>query len=114
MPVVPNLPEMDIALLSGTGQFVPNSPGYPEIDISLLPGVPNQQEPVGYRHTQSASSTTWTIVHNLRFYPNVTAFDSSGTTWQEGNIVEGDVVHIDNSNLTIHFSVPITGTAILS
>ena len=111
---IPRLPEMDIALLSGTGEFVPNSPGYPEIDITLLPGVPNQQADVGFRFSQSASSSIWTIAHNLRFYPNVTVFDSTGTTWQTGNIVEGDVVHIDKNNLELHFSMPINGTAILS
>lgn len=113
-PFAPKLPEMDIALLSGTGQFVPNSPGYPEIDITLLPGVPNQQATVGFKHSQSANSNAWTIQHNLNFYPNVTVFDSSGGTWQEGNTVEGDVVHIDKHRLVIHFSMPVNGTAILS
>jgi hypothetical protein len=131
---------MDIALLSGTGEFVPNSPGYPEIDISLLPGVPNQrgaQGPTGatgprgatgptgpgvttqqildvivpavsYKHTQNSASTTWTITHSLKFLPNVTAFDSSGTQ------VEGNVVHISINQLTISFSAAISGNAVLS
>jgi hypothetical protein len=111
---LPVYPEVDISLLGPTGGINPNSPGYPEIDITLLPGVPAQQQVLAYKHTQNASSTTWTIVHNLNFYPNVTVFDSSGSIWQEGTQTEGNVVHIDNKHLTIHFSVPLAGTAILS
>jgi hypothetical protein len=139
-PNAPLLPEMDIALLSGTGEFVPNSPGYPEIDISLLPGVPNQrgaQGPTGatgprgatgptgpgvtaqqildvivpavsYKHTQNSASTTWTITHNLGFYPNVTTLDSAGTT------IEGSITFNSVNQLTVAFSVALTGTAYLS
>jgi hypothetical protein len=92
---------------------IPNTEAQPEVDIALLPGVPNQLV-VAFKHVQSANSNIWTIRHNLNFYPNVTVFDSSGTTWQEGNQVEGDIVHTDNRNLVINFSVPLTGTAILS
>ena len=107
-------PEVDISLLSPSGGVNPNSPGYPEIDITLLPGVPGQSPPLGYKHSQSAASDAWVVTHNLNFYPNVTVFDSSGNTWEEGNTVEGDVVHISTRVLEIHFSVPINGTAILS
>lgn len=114
-PTAPRLPEMDIALLSGTGQFVPNSPGYPEIDITLLPGVPAQGVDyavipglVSYFHDQTAALSTWEIIHNLNFKPNVTVFDSAGDT------VEGNVVHTDTSSLTISFSAAISGSAVLS
>ena len=127
-PAAPKLPEVDIALLQGGEPWVgptgpsfsdpnfgiPNDQAQPEVDIALLPGVPNQSVPVGYKHSQNASSVAWTINHNLRFYPNVTVFDSSGTTWQEGNTVEGDVVHINKNSLVINFSMPVNGTAILS
>lgn len=107
-------PEVDISLLGPAGGINPNSPNYPEVDISLLPGVPNQLPPLAYKHVQAASVDVWTITHNLNFYPNVTVFDSSGTTWQQGNIVEGDVVHVSKKVLEIHFSMPVNGTAILS
>jgi hypothetical protein len=124
----PIYPEIDIALLQGGTPFVgptgpsysdpnfgiPNDQAQPEVDIALLPGVPNQSPAVAYKHTQNASSNTWTVVHNLKFFPNVTVFDSSGSIWQEGTQTEGNVVHIDNRHLTIHFSVPLAGTAILS
>lgn len=108
---------MDIALLSGTGEPVPNSPGYPEIDITLLPGVPGlsttfiKETAVAattYRHVQISASNTWTITHNLHFRPNVTVFDSAGT------MVEGNIVHTNVNSLTISFSASISGSAILS
>jgi hypothetical protein len=128
MSPTPYYPEVDIALLQGGAPFtgptgpsfsdpnfgIPNDQAKAEVDIALLPGVPNQLQTVSYKHSQSASSTTWTITHNLNFYPNVTVFDSSGTTWQQGNIVEGDVVHVSKKVLEVHFSMPINGTAILS
>ncbi|CAB4123974.1 hypothetical protein UFOVP46_145, partial [uncultured Caudovirales phage] len=120
-PTAPRLPEVDVALLQGGDAFVgptgpsfsqpnfgiPNDQAQAEVDVTLLPGVPNQQPPVGFKHSQSANSNAWTIQHNLNFYPNVTVFDSSGGTWQEGNTVEGDVVHIDKHRLVIHFSMPV-------
>lgn len=116
-PTAPLLPEMDIALLSGTGEFVPNSPGYPEIDITLLPGVPGVSATyiketavlaTSYHHIQNSASSTWTINHNLHFLPNVTVFDSGGTQ------VEGNIVHTNVNSLTISFSAAIAGNAILS
>lgn len=63
---------------------------------------------VSYSHTQGSSATTWSIEHNLGFYPSVTVFMSSGDT------VEGSIEHQDVNNLTITFSVAISGTAYLS
>ena len=63
---------------------------------------------VSYRHTQNASLTTWTINHNLNFYPNVTVFNSAG------NQVEGNVTHTDETSLTITFSTAVSGKAHLS
>lgn len=63
---------------------------------------------VAYTHTQSAASSTWTIAHNLNFFPNVTVIDSGG------NMVEANVTYTNNANLTITFSSAISGTAYLS
>lgn len=63
---------------------------------------------ISYRHTQNAALTTWTIVHNLAFYPNVTVFNSAGDQ------VEGSVVHNDTNSLTVTFSTAISGKAHLS
>ncbi|CAB4129423.1 hypothetical protein UFOVP115_9 [uncultured Caudovirales phage] len=71
-------------------------------------GDPGPTQTLAYKHTQIASSTTWSITHNLNFLPNVTTFDSAG------NMVEGSITHIDTNNLTVAFSAPITGIAVLS
>ena len=61
-----------------------------------------------YTHNQLAATNTWTIAHNLGFYPNVTVFDSANT------MVEGEVLHNDENSLTINFSSSISGKAHLS
>lgn len=73
-------------------------------------GVQNSDIPdlVAYTHNQSAISSTWTVVHNLNFYPNVTVFDSGESQ------IEGSVTHIDETRLTITFSSGISGKAHLS
>ena len=66
--------------------------------------------PVGgnYNHTQSVSSATWTITHNLGFRPAVSVVDSGG------NHVIGDVNYVSVNALTISFSAPFGGSAYLS
>lgn len=63
---------------------------------------------VSYRHTQNAALSTWTIGHNLNFYPNVAVFNTAGDQ------VEGVVAHINETQLTISFSSAIAGKAHLS
>ena len=61
-----------------------------------------------YTHTQSVSSATWTITHNLGFSPAVSVVDSGG------NHVIGDVNYVSVNALTISFSAPFGGSAYLS
>lgn len=63
---------------------------------------------IGYIHTQNAVSSTWSITHNLGFYPNVLTQDSAGTT------IEGTVTFPSSSTVTITFSVATSGVAYLS
>jgi hypothetical protein len=63
---------------------------------------------VSYRHVQNSPLTTWTIVHNLNFYPNVTVFNSADDQ------VEGNVTHSNETTLTITFSSALAGKAHLS
>lgn len=63
---------------------------------------------VSYRHIQNAPLTEWTVSHNLNFYPSVTVFNSAGDQ------VEGNVVHTNETSLTITFSAPLSGKAHLS
>jgi hypothetical protein len=63
---------------------------------------------VSYTHTQVTPSSTWTVTHNLQFYPNVTVFDSANS------MIEGTVTHTDSNSLSITFSAAISGKAHLS
>lgn len=57
---------------------------------------------------QAVVSDEWEIQHDLGYLPNVTIFDSADTE------VEGDVIHVDINNLTVTFSAPFSGYAVLS
>jgi len=63
---------------------------------------------VSKTHTQNAPLTTWSITHNLNFYPNVTVINTAGDQ------VEGSVAHINETQLTISFSSATAGKAHLS
>lgn len=63
---------------------------------------------LAYAHTQATSSATWTINHNLDFYPNVTVVDSAGT------IVEGEIAYTSRNQIVLTFSAAFSGKAYLS
>ncbi len=78
-----------------------------------LQGPPGPQGPsgtsgAGYVYTQSVPSSTWTIAHNLGFYPSVTVASTGGVE------VEAEVAHISTTLTEIRFLIPFTGTARLS
>lgn len=77
------------------------------ITVGLADGTVSQIA-VAYHHTQSLSSNTWEIEHNLGFYPNITTMDSAGTT------VEGEIDHLSKYRLRVTFSASISGQAFLS
>lgn len=66
--------------------------------------------PVGgnYTHNQITSSSTWTITHNLGFFPAVSVVDSGG------NYVVGDVNYVSQNVVTVSFSSSFGGKAYLS
>jgi hypothetical protein len=66
------------------------------------------QPVLAYHHTQNTSSNTWTITHNLGFYPNVTVADSGGS------LVEGEITYSSVNALTIRFTSAFSGQAYLS
>lgn len=86
----------------GTGSADWDSLPYMGIDASEL--IPL----LSYTHTQASASSTWTINHGLGYRPSVTIFDNTATE------VEGAITHNDENNVTLEFSVAITGTAYLS
>jgi len=62
-----------------------------------------------YIHAQSTPSTTWTVVHNLGYFPGgVSVVDSAGTK------VYGDITHSNVNQLVINFSASFSGKAYLS
>lgn len=64
--------------------------------------------PLAYVHVQGTTSNTWTINHNLDFYPNVTIQDSGGS------IVEGEITYTSRNQLIATFSASFSGKAYLS
>ena len=71
-------------------------------------GVPGETPTIAYTHHQSSVSSMWVINHGLSFQPSVQIVDSAGTT------IEGVVNYNSNTQLTVEFSVAISGTAYLS
>lgn len=63
---------------------------------------------LGYVHTQSTASSTWTINHNLQFIPNITVIDSGGS------VVEGSYNYPNATTVVLNFSGPFSGKAYLS
>lgn len=57
---------------------------------------------------QSIAASTWNVVHPLAKFPSVTVIDSAGTE------VEGDVHYVSNSQITLTFSAPFSGSAYLN
>lgn len=64
--------------------------------------------PQAYIHDQGSPASTWSVTHNLGYYPNVAVVDSGGTE------VIGEVTYADSNSLTISFSSPFGGKAYLS
>lgn len=61
-----------------------------------------------YEHTQSVSSASWVINHNLGYRPNVSVSDGAG------NLVISNVVHHSINQVELQFNSPITGSARLT
>jgi hypothetical protein len=59
-------------------------------------------------HTQASAATTWSITHNLKFYPNVSIVDSALSH------VIGEVTYINENSLTVSFTSAFSGKAFLS
>lgn len=61
-----------------------------------------------FEHTQTSASANWAITHNLAKFPSVTVVDSAG------NFVVGEVIHLNNNNLTVSFRASFSGKAYLN
>lgn len=58
-----------------------------------------------YVHTQSSPSATWTVNHNLGYYPSVQIRSTGGV------VIGGRVVHTSVNQSVITFNTPLAGTA---
>lgn len=54
------------------------------------------------------AASSWIIEHNLNKYPQISLMDDSG------NQFEADVIYNSLNSLTVNFSRPISGKAVLS
>lgn len=61
-----------------------------------------------YTHDQATASATWTVVHNLGYYPNVAVVDSAGSE------VIGEISYLDVNTVEITFANAFGGKAYLS
>jgi hypothetical protein len=61
-----------------------------------------------YVHTQAVPAATWTVVHGLGMFPNVTAVDSAGTA------VVGQETWLDANTIQLDFSAAFAGEAYVS
>lgn len=66
------------------------------------------KEKYNYTHVQSTAASSWVVPHNIGYRPNV--YTTNGI----GEQVIGQVVHQDVNNLSVNFSLSISGTAWLS
>lgn len=76
--------------------------------IQGIQGEAGETQVIAYTHNQGAVSSIWTIDHGLTFQPSVQVVDSAGTT------IEGVVNYNSSTQLTVEFSVAVSGTAYLS
>jgi hypothetical protein len=73
-----------------------------------LTNLSNPVQAVAYTYVQNSPASSWRIVHNLNFYPNITVVDSGGSQ------VEGEVNYLDPNSLVLTFTSAFSGHAYLS
>jgi hypothetical protein len=96
------------------------TPTSPPTSVSVLEGQPGPKgekgdtgpsgitQSIAYTHTQNAVSSTWSITHNLGFYPNVALVDSADS------LIEGTITYTSATVITVTFGVATSGKAYLS
>ena len=66
-------------------------------------------------HTQSSSSNTWTVNHNMGKYPSVSIVECDPTANEvDGDLVIGEVTYNSINQLTIKFASDIRGVAYIN
>lgn len=74
---------------------------------SEITGPPGPPGPAGtsYTHTQLVPAATWTVPHNLGYYPAISVIT------EEGTVVYADIQHSSTATAVITFPSPTSGTA---
>jgi len=77
--------------------------------MQWLPGaLAFKNDPPMHTHTQNIAASTWTIPHNLNHrHVNVQIVDNAGNT------IKCDVDYTSANIVTLSFSIPLAGTAII-
>jgi hypothetical protein len=105
---------VDISDLTSAKVQIPSATSTPPRGPIGLQGVQGTQGPQGsaavqsFVHNQGTPSDTWTINHNLGFFPNVSVVDSAGT------VVEGDTAWPNSGTIIVSFESAFSGKAYLS
>lgn len=111
---LPSLPQKNTLYFIENGDyaetFLTDNNGTPKKvgNTLMINEVVSAQADVHFEHHQSTPSSTWSINHMLNKFPSVSIVDTSG------NVVYGDIQHIDNNNLTINYSAAFSGKAYLN
>lgn len=61
-----------------------------------------------FHYINGVPSMTWTINHNLGFYPSVTTIENTG------DIMEGEIEYVNANTVIVHFAYAVDGDAYLS
>lgn len=91
----------------------PGAPSY-RLDAQLVQRIDNLDPGQGgggsgpYIHAQGVPMATWSVTHNLGYFPNVAVVDTTGQEWK------GGVFHLDVDRLQIFFVDQLAGTATCS
>jgi len=76
--------------------------------VTVQGAIEELREKSRFVHNQASASTTWSITHNMKFFPNVSIVDTALTK------VIGEVVYTSENALTVTFSQSFAGKAYLS
>jgi len=76
--------------------------------VTVQGAIEELREKSRFVHNQASASTTWSITHNMKFFPNVSIVDTALSK------VIGEVVYTSENALTVTFSQSFAGKAYLS
>jgi hypothetical protein len=94
--------------LGNTADEIPFIPTAEITSITVQDAIEEVRAKSKYVHVQNSPQTTWSVTHNLKFYPNVSIVDSALSH------VMGEVTYIDENHLTVSFTSAFSGKAFLS